>query len=69
MVPGCLCAGHPAGDWEEAGRQGPDEPPSSSSPLHPSFSLLSYSFALLLLSPPSSSSLPSLNGGSSLVIH
>lgn len=72
MVPGCLCAGHPAGDWGNMGTGGggqdPDEPRSSFSPLHLSLSLISYSFALLL-SPPSSSSLPSLNGGSSLVIH
>lgn len=76
MVPGCLCAGHPAGDWGGNGWWG------TSLPLHPACSILfflsiffcvlqsSLSFALLL-SPPSSSpsSLLSLNGGSSHVIH
>lgn len=48
MVPGCLCAGHPAGDWGKmgggGGGQGPVAPPSSSSPLH---RFLSFSFPYL----------------------
>lgn len=55
IVPGCLCAGHPAGNWGNMGgglgKQGPVEPHSSSNPLHPFLSLLSYSFALLLSLP------------------
>lgn len=69
MVPGCLCAGHPVREWGENGRW---REAQWSLPPHPA--VLSFPSSLthfaLLLSPQSSSSssLPSLNGGSSLVI-
>lgn len=64
MVPGCLRVGHPAGDWGKIfGGGGQVELSFSSFPF-----LLSAAFSLLLSfsSPPP---LPSLIGGSSLVIH
>lgn len=71
MLPGCLRAGHLGGGG--TGGIWRVEEAQTSLPLDPAcsiLSLLSSSFALLLSPPFSSpSSLPSLNRGSSLVIH